>query len=60
MSHFHSHPSFFDVEDQLDKIHALNDFLVRLNLLIHWSIFIAPLSTLRHQHDPSKGGRPPF
>ncbi|MDR0703648.1 MAG: transposase [Planctomycetaceae bacterium] len=44
----------------MDKIHALNDFLVRLNLLINWSIFLAPLSTLRRQHDPSKGGRPPF
>jgi transposase len=60
MSHFHTHPSFFDLEAQLDKIHVLNDFLVRLNILITWSIFLAPLSTLRTEHDPSKGGRPPF
>jgi IS5 family transposase len=53
-------PSFFDIETQLDKIHHLNDFLVRLNILINWSIFLAPLSTLRSPRDPSKGGRPPF
>jgi IS5 family transposase len=56
----HSHPSFFDVDYQLDKIHALNDFLFRLNILINWSLFLDPLSTLRRAHDPSKGGRPPF
>jgi hypothetical protein len=60
VSHFHAHPSFFDIEVQLEKIHALNDFLVRLHLLIHWSIFIDPLSTLRRQHDPYQGGHPPF
>jgi IS5 family transposase len=62
MSHTHSpsQPSFFDVEHQLDKIHAITDFLVRLNTLINWSIFLAPLSTLRPQRDPSRGGRPPF
>ncbi|MDR2439531.1 MAG: transposase, partial [Planctomycetaceae bacterium] len=56
----HIHLSFFDIECQLDKIHALNDFLVRLNILINWSIFLAPLSTLRSPCDPSQGGRPSF
>ncbi|MDR1492164.1 MAG: transposase [Planctomycetaceae bacterium] len=62
MSPFNSHsqPSFFEVECQLNKIHALNDFLVRLNLLINWSIFLAPLHTLRPERAPAKGGRPPF
>jgi IS5 family transposase len=60
MSSFPLPPSFFDVENQLDKIHALNDFLVHLNVLINWSIFLAPLRTLRAPRDPSKGGRPPF
>jgi hypothetical protein len=60
MLHIYSQPSFFDVEHQLDKIHAINDFLVRLNTLINWSIFLAPLSTIRLQRDPSRGGRPPF
>jgi hypothetical protein len=60
MSPFPVHPSFFDIKNQLDKIHTLNDFLVRLNLLINWSIFLDPLKTLRPQPDPSKGGCPPF
>ncbi|MDR2754119.1 MAG: hypothetical protein LBC20_00295 [Planctomycetaceae bacterium] len=49
MSYFHSHPqpSFFDVEHQLDKIHTLNDFLVRPNMLSNWPLFLAPLNTLR-------------
>ncbi|MDR1383228.1 MAG: transposase [Planctomycetaceae bacterium] len=53
-------PSFFDIENQLDKIHELNNFLVRLNALVNWSIFTDILATLRSPRDPSHGGRPPF
>ena len=60
MSFYRGQYSFFDVENQLDKIHSLNDFLVRLNELVNWSIFLSALSSVRRQHDPSKGGRPPF
>ncbi|MDR2756939.1 MAG: transposase [Planctomycetaceae bacterium] len=56
----HHRSSFFDIDYQLNKIHKLNNFLVRLNALVNWTIFLAPLSTLRHQRNPSKGGRPPF
>jgi hypothetical protein len=53
-------PSFFDIENQLDKIHDLNNFLVRLNFLVNWNSFIDILATLCSPHDPSHGGRPPF
>jgi hypothetical protein len=57
--HYRS-PSFFDIENQLDKIHELNNFLVRLNSLVNWDILIDVLSMLRSSHTPSQGGRPPF
>jgi hypothetical protein len=44
----------------LDKIHELNDFLVRLHSLVNWTIFIDLLATLRSPRAPSHGGRPPF
>ncbi|MDR1385011.1 MAG: hypothetical protein LBJ67_14355 [Planctomycetaceae bacterium] len=53
-------PSFFDIENQLDKIHGLNNFLVCLNFLVNWDIFIDILATLRLPRDPSHGGRSPF
>ena len=31
--------SFFDVENQLDKIYQINDFLPKLNTLVDWEIF---------------------
>jgi hypothetical protein len=55
-----SSPSFFDIENQLDKIHELNGFLGQLNMLIDWSIFLPLLSSIRHAREPSKGDRPPF
>jgi hypothetical protein len=53
-------PSFFDIENQLDKIHELNGFLVQLNTLIDWSIFLPLLSSFRPVREASKGGRPSF
>ncbi|MDR1480456.1 MAG: hypothetical protein LBJ00_16095 [Planctomycetaceae bacterium] len=44
----------------MDKIHELNNFLVRLNSLVNWDILIDVLSMLRSSHTPSQGGRPPF
>jgi hypothetical protein len=55
-----SSPSFFDIENQLDKIHELNGFLVQLNTLIDWCIFLPLLSSLRPAREPSKDDRPPF
>ncbi|MDR2705921.1 MAG: transposase, partial [Planctomycetaceae bacterium] len=60
MFHPSRSPSFFDIENQLDKIHELNDFLVRLHSLVNWSIFTDILASLRSPRDPSRGGRPPF
>ena len=60
MSHSHGQYSFFDVENQLHKIHELNDFLCRLNQAVDWELFRDALTSVRRQHDPSKGGRPPF
>ena len=32
--------SFFDVENQLDKIYQINDFLPKLNTLVDWGAFV--------------------
>jgi len=48
---------FFDLEQQLAKIYALNDLL---NSLIDWEQFRPVLSKVRKAKDPAKGGRPSF
>jgi hypothetical protein len=52
--------SFFDFEDQLNKIHQLNDFLCRLNELIDWTIFLEILNQVRSPERSSHAGRPLF
>ena len=31
--------SFFNIEERLEKIHELNNFLPRLHVLVHWETF---------------------
>jgi IS5 family transposase len=52
--------SFFDLENHLDKIYQINDFLPRLNALVDWEIFRADLSKVREKERLSNAGRPPF
>ncbi|MDR2115236.1 MAG: IS5 family transposase [Planctomycetaceae bacterium] len=52
--------SFFNIEEQLDKINGINDFLYRLNELIHWSIFLDLLNQIHSQEHKSNAGRPSF
>jgi IS5 family transposase len=52
--------SFFDLETQLDKIYEINDFLPKLNALIHWEIFRDTLAKVREKERKSNAGRTPF
>jgi len=52
--------SFFDVENQLDKIYQINDFLPKLNTLVDWEIFREPLTLVREKEHKSNAGRPLF
>jgi IS5 family transposase len=60
MSKTHGQFSFFDLENRLEKIHQLNDFLPRLNSLVDWEIFRGPLNKVREKERLSNAGRPPF
>jgi IS5 family transposase len=51
---------FFDLESQLDKIYALNNFLPKLNTLIDWEMFRPLLNKVRETEHAGPGGRPPF
>ena len=51
---------FFDLEQQLDKIYQINDFLPKLNSLIDWEMFRSILNKVRENVDYSQGGRPPY
>jgi hypothetical protein len=55
---------FFDIENQLDKIYELDDFLPKLNALINWEMFRPILSKVREKEEgkenPNNVGRPPF
>jgi hypothetical protein len=50
----HKHPSFFDLETQLNKIYQLNDFLPRLNTLIDWEMYRNDLNKVREKDRLSK------
>jgi hypothetical protein len=52
--------SFITIEDQIDKLHVINDFLYRLNSMIDWNIFYSLLITVRSYDRKSNAGRPPF
>jgi len=52
--------SFFDLENHLDKIYQINDFLPKLNSLVDWEIFRSDLSKVREKERLSNAGRPPF
>jgi IS5 family transposase len=56
----HRPPSFFDRENQLDKIYKLNGFLPKLNALIDWEIFRPDLNKVREKERLSNAGRKPF
>ena len=51
---------FFDIEQQLDKIHQLNDLLPKLNHIINWEIFRNNLNKVREKERRSNAGRPSF
>lgn len=51
---------FFDIENQLDKIYEINDFLPKLNTLIDWEMFRYQLSKVREKERKSNAGRPAF
>jgi len=52
--------SFFNLENHLDKIYQINDFLLKLNVLIDWEIFRETLNIVRDKDRKSNAGRPPF
>jgi len=52
--------SFFDLENQLDKIYEINNFLPKLNTLVDWEIFRESLNTVREKERKSNAGRPAF
>lgn len=52
--------SFFDLEDRLEKIHQIADFLPRLDTLVDWSIFRYQLSKVRDKERKSNAGRPAY
>jgi IS5 family transposase len=56
----HRPPSFFDLENQLDKIYQLNDFLPKLKSLIPWEMFRDDLNKVREKERLSNAGRKPF
>jgi IS5 family transposase len=56
----HKHPSFFDLETQLNKIYQLNDFLPRLNTLIDWEMYRNDLNKVREKDRLSNAGRKSF
>jgi len=56
----HRPPSFFDLENQLDKIYQLNDFLPKLKSLIPWEMFRPDLNIVREKERLSPAGRKPF
>jgi len=53
-------PSFFDIENQLDKIYQLNNFLPQLKALIPWETFRPDLHKIRGKERLSNAGRKPF
>jgi len=52
--------SFFNLEERLEKIHELNDFLPRLNALVNWETFRYQLNKIREKERLSNAGRPSF
>jgi IS5 family transposase len=56
----HGQFGFFDLEQQLEKIYQLSNFLPKLNALINWEIFRSPLNKVREKEPAGPGGRPPF
>jgi len=50
------HPSFFDIEQQLDKIDQTNDFLPKLKQLIDWEMFRGDLNKVREKERLSNAG----
>lgn len=52
--------SFFDLENRLEKIHQLNNFLPRLNALVDWETFRYQLNKVREKERLSNAGRPAF
>jgi hypothetical protein len=56
----YKHPTFFDIEIQLDKIHQINDFLPRLNALIDWELYRLDLEKVCEKERLSPAGRKPF
>ena len=52
--------SFFNLETHLEKIYQINDFLLKLNVLINWEIFRETLNIVREKERKSNAGRPAF
>ena len=59
--------SFFNLETHLEKIYQINNFLLKLNVLINWEIFRETLNIVREKERKSNycaggtvAGRPPF
>ena len=60
MSNTRRQYSFFDLQNRLEKIYKLNDFLPKLKALIDWEIFRPTLNKVREKEHLGPGGRPPF
>ena len=60
MSTTKSQFSFFNLETHLEKIYQINDFLLKLNVLVNWEIFRETLNIVREKERKSNAGRPAF
>ena len=52
--------SFFHLEERLEKIHAIADFLPRLDKLVDWELFRYQLNKVREKERKSNAGRPSY
>ena len=52
--------SFFDEAKRYEKITKLGDPLERLDSVMDWEMFRAPLNKVCQKEDYTRGGRPPI
>ena len=60
MSQIKGQFGFFDLEERMDKIEQLADFLPRLDRLVDWEIFRYQLAKVRDKERLSNAGRPAY
>ncbi|MCF6207540.1 MAG: transposase, partial [Sulfurovum sp.] len=53
-------PGLFAYEEQLEKINAHQPPLNKLDQVINWEMFRAPIEEALHKEPKAPGGRPPY